>query len=146
MNNINYNQNYNIYNKNNSIFNINNINYNKNHNIYFTIIIFLILIILIIIKIIIFRIQIIILTCLAKVFIVMIIITTIIIAILFSSLQVCRPSCTCLQPLLGVQNPCAGQKRSWRAGRQTQSSGCADSGVRVCGQRLRSAALPYSTK
>jgi len=44
MNNINYNQNYNIYNKNNGIFNINNINYNKNHNIYFTIIIFLILI------------------------------------------------------------------------------------------------------
>jgi hypothetical protein len=57
MNNINYNQNYNIYNKNNGIFNI---NYNKNHNIYITIIIFLILILLIIIKITIFRIQIII--------------------------------------------------------------------------------------
>jgi len=57
MNNINYNQNYNIYNKNNGIFNI---NYNKNHNIFITIIIFLILILLIIIKITIFRIQIII--------------------------------------------------------------------------------------
>ena len=33
MNNINYNKNYNIYNKNNCIFNINN---NKNHNIYNT--------------------------------------------------------------------------------------------------------------
>jgi len=60
MNNINYNQNYNIYNKNNGIFNINNIKYNKNHNIYIIIIIFLILILLIIIKIIIFIIQIII--------------------------------------------------------------------------------------
>jgi len=57
MNNINYNKNYNIYNKNNNIFNI---NYNKNHNIYITIIILLILILLIIIKIIICRIQIII--------------------------------------------------------------------------------------
>jgi uncharacterized paraquat-inducible protein A len=58
MKNINYNQNYNIYNKNNGIFNI---NYNKNHNIYITIIIFLISIFLIIIKIIIFIILIIIL-------------------------------------------------------------------------------------
>ena len=64
MNNINYNQDYNIYNKNNGIFNI---NYYKNHNISITIIIFLILIILIIIKIIIFRIQI-------KIFIILIII------------------------------------------------------------------------
>jgi hypothetical protein len=60
MNNINYHQNYNIYNKNNGIFNINRINYNKNHNIYMRIIIFLILILLIIIKIIIFWTQIII--------------------------------------------------------------------------------------
>ena len=41
MNNINYNQNYTIYKKNNGIFNICNINYNKNNNIYITIIIFL---------------------------------------------------------------------------------------------------------
>jgi glucan phosphoethanolaminetransferase (alkaline phosphatase superfamily) len=60
MNNINCNTNYNIYKKNNSMFNINDINYKKIIIFISQIIIFLILLILIIIKIIIFRIQIII--------------------------------------------------------------------------------------